>query len=210
MTRQMLLLSMLLTPAVLAEETTVFKVTGKIPEGQFSSYGTESGADGVFFPAALSSSPGDGLIASFTAYRNDDRLGRIFCGAFGTFPMSSVSVTGGTMQVAFTTTAFCFDSLGGITLVPDFTWTGTFTLIGPGAFMANFESTGTSTSTTFPTGCPGIPGICTVILRNTGRFVSQSANFVGSVGSVSVEATAGSNGSWRVRSGSATATYIRQ
>jgi hypothetical protein len=49
-------------------------------------------------------------------------------------------------------------------------------------------------------GCPGVPGVCTTIVRNTGHFVQQSANFVASVGLVSVEATAGtSNGMWIVR-----------
>ncbi len=209
MTRQMLLVAMLLTPAAFAAETTVFKLTGKIPEGSFSRYGPGDGADGVFFHAALSTSPGDGLIVSYSAYRYDDQRGRVLCIGGGTFPMSSVTVSGGTMRVSFTSTAFCFDQFGAVTELPGFTWAGTFTLSTEGV-LSNFESNGSSTSTAYPTACPVIPGVCTAIVRNTGHFLRQSANFVGSVGWVSVEAVPGtSNGTWEVRNGSATATYVR-
>ena len=210
MTRQVLLFAMLLMPAALAAETTVNKLTGKIPQGQFSRYGPTDGADGSFFPAALSTLPGDGLIVSYSAYRYDDQRGQIRCFGGGTFPMSSVTVTGGTMRFSFTSTAFCFDQLGSVTELPGSTWAGTFTLSTAGV-LTNFESSGSSTSTFYPTACPGFPGICTTITRNTGHVVQNAANFVGNAGSVSVEAAADtSNGTWTVRNGSATVTYVRQ
>src|SRR5262249_41819424 len=210
MTRQVLLFAMLLAPAALAAETTVFKLTGKIPQGQFSRYGPADGADGVFFPAALSTNPGEGLIVSYSSYTYDNQRGQIRCMGGGTFPMSSVTVTGGTMRFSFTSTGFCFDQLGNFTQVPSFTWAGTFTLSTAGV-LTNFESNGNPTSTSFPTPCIRFRGFCAAITRNTGHFVQQAANFVGSVGSVSVEAAADtSNGTWTVRSGSATVTYVRQ